>query len=457
MIALAMWNRKRLELASAESITHHDLLNQARALYSHKNYTATLRTVRSILNSNHLGGEAKLLHDIVIADIHREISHYSSRIETDSQDAGSYLSRARYYHCLGNKDEARADMNEYQAILNPSEGTDAYEDWFMAVVSQEAPAGLFFGTPENLGPAVNSEEYEWFPRISDDGLSLYFSRNTKRWENWITTRATQNDPWNTAVRLLTPMQARNRDSSDSAAMVLERRSLPAILASLGVMPGLTTMDGLELYGWDARLGGYGDEDIFVMKRETIHDVWTDPCNIGSAVNTQYAETLVSVSPDGLELYFCDNQNYRPGGQGREDLWMTRRASRNDPWQEPENLGPNVNSPANDSRPHVSADGLLLFFDSRRPGGYRESDLYVTKRKTTSDPWEKALNLGPRINAEGDEYNPCISADRSNLFFVRNEDLWQVSILNIENKTNSNSLTRSTGHLRETDFAKAPPP
>ncbi len=124
---------------------------------------------------------------------------------------------------------------------------------------------------------------------------------------------------------------------------------------------------------------------------------------------------------------------RPGGSRGADLWV-RRASREDPWTEPVNLGPTVNSPRQDARLCISADGLVILFDSQRTGGYGSADLYMVRRATLSDPWGEPVNLGPIIN--GSAFDECayMSADGSTLFFDSarpgghgGHDIWQVSV------------------------------
>jgi hypothetical protein len=92
----------------------------------------------------------------------------------------------------------------------------------------------------------------------------------------------------------------------------------------------------------------------------------------------------------------------------------------------------------------------LFFDSNRGGGYGGWDIYVSRRKSLSEPWEEAVNLGPRVNSAGSEYNPCISPDKRELFFVRNDDIWQVSIFTIEGNTNPHNLTPLAEQLGQID-------
>jgi hypothetical protein len=157
-------------------------------------------------------------------------------------------------------------------------------------------------------------------------------------------------------------------------------------------------------------------------------------NLGPVVNSSHDDAFPSVSRDGLELYFRSN---RPGGAGNYDIWMTKRTTRDAAWTEPMNLGPSVNSPADDRGPCLSADGLVLFFHSQRVGGYGSMDLYMTRRASRSGSWGEAVNLGPVINTGGYEEIAQISADGSTLYFdsprpggLGGHDVWQVPLIPI---------------------------
>jgi len=140
---------------------------------------------------------------------------------------------------------------------------------------------------------------------------------------------------------------------------------------------------------------------------------------------------VSISASGLELYFTSD---RPGGYGNSDLWVTTRATKEDPWGEAVNLGPIVNTSAFDRRSTISANGLVLFFDSSRSGGYGSNDIWMTTRPTTSDAWTQPVNLGPTVNSPSSDATPCISANGTTLYFgsyrpggLGDVDIWQVSL------------------------------
>lgn len=108
---------------------------------------------------------------------------------------------------------------------------------------------------------------------------------------------------------------------------------------------------------------------------------------------------MSISHDGLLLFFGSD---RPGGSGGHDLWVTRRATTNDPWGTPVNLGPTINSSAvYDQTPNISADCSTLFFSSNRPGGVGGSDL-----------WQVSIDPVVDLNADGivDAVDMCIMVD-----------------------------------------------
>jgi hypothetical protein len=131
--------------------------------------------------------------------------------------------------------------------------------------------------------------------------------------------------------------------------------------------GAQSVDDLELYMVSNRPGGYGGLDFYVARRATVNDPWGDPVNLGPVVNSAYQEWAFTLSPDGLVLLFSDNPDFgtpRPGGYGGCDMWMTRRATLSDPWQAPVNLGPRVNSSITDFGARISPDGRMLYFATR---------------------------------------------------------------------------------------------
>ena len=175
----------------------------------------------------------------------------------------------------------------------------------------------------------------------------------------------------------------------------------------------TSSDGLTLYFVSDRPGGEGGSDLWAAQRATAIAPWSRPVNLGSNVNGRDMDASPSVSADGLELYFDSS---RPGGQGEWDLWVTNRASLSSPWESPHNLGPPVNSAAGDGTPHLAADGLTLYFNSWRAGGFGKNDIWVTTRRSREESWQPPVNLGSTVNTADLEWGPAPSPDGLTLFF-----------------------------------------
>ncbi len=141
-----------------------------------------------------------------------------------------------------------------------------------------------------------------------------------------------------------------------------------------------------------------------------------PVNLGPLVNSGGGEGSPDVSADGLELYFNSD---RPGGFGNADIWVSKRATKDAPWGPAENLGPVVNTAAAEISPCISTDGLELYFSdyrANRAGGVGKSDIWVTTRPDRNAPWGPPVNIGPVANSPGEEVTPEISHNGLELYF-----------------------------------------
>jgi hypothetical protein len=195
---------------------------------------------------------------------------------------------------------------------------------------------------------------------------------------------------------------------------------PPINTSYDDQPVGITADGLSLYLASKRPGGESEwVDIWVSTRPTKDDPWEEPINLGSPVNTPRSEEETDISSDGLTLYIRRAEGYEltPNGAPNWDIWVSTRATTNDPWDTPVNLGSPINTPVEDMDPSISADGLTMYFSSRRSGGLGEIDLWMTSRPTINDQWSEPVNLGPPVNGPYADDCPEIGPDDLTLLFT----------------------------------------
>ena len=125
--------------------------------------------------------------------------------------------------------------------------------------------------------------------------------------------------------------------------------------------------------------------------------WGEPANLGCEINSSSAEQGPAISKDGLSLYFG---SMRTGGFGGSDIWVSQRASLDDPWGPPVNLGAVVNTTGVDNIPALSRDGHWLFFNSDRAGTSGGADIWGSYRERIHDDfgWQPPVNLGTGVNS-----------------------------------------------------------
>lgn len=159
--------------------------------------------------------------------------------------------------------------------------------------------------------------------------------------------------------------------------------------------------------------------------------WSEPVHLPAPVNSSARELGAALSRDELSLYFGSD---RAGGFGAIDIWVSHRACSDCPWGTPVNLGAGINSPTGDGSPALSHDGLLLFFSGgNRPGGQGGEDIWVSRRTDPNDDfsWGPAVNLGPDVNTAGNEespaYVPALEGEGASLYFLRGGNVYQARV------------------------------
>ncbi|MCS7169106.1 MAG: hypothetical protein NZ949_00625 [Candidatus Kapabacteria bacterium] len=131
--------------------------------------------------------------------------------------------------------------------------------------------------------------------------------------------------------------------------------------------------------------------------------WGPPEPLGS-VNSPAWEGHPAVSPDGQWLVFASD---RPGGWGGLDLYASRRSPDGE-WEAPENLGPQLNTAADEAMPWFLPDGRLLFASR----GYTLDVRWklVSARLTLPGAWERDAILPPPFASDDNDISPIIWHD-----------------------------------------------
>ena len=182
----------------------------------------------------------------------------------------------------------------------------------------------------------------------------------------------------------------------------ENWSKPSILASTINTPkylestASITPDGKTIYFASDRVGGKGGLDIYKIEKKADGN-WTAPQNLGPEVNTAANEDAPFIHPDQQTLFFTSDGHNSMGGR---DIFKTMFIGNR--WTRPENMGYPVNTTANDNYFTLIADGTRGYFSSDRKGGQGAQDIYYIDMPEESRNIPLTMLKGKILNAETGE-------------------------------------------------------
>ncbi len=150
------------------------------------------------------------------------------------------------------------------------------------------------------------------------------------------------------------------------------------------------------------------EDVYVSFN--YKGTWERAQNAGKPINSETNDGCVAISPDGHKMIVYRTASDMVSG----DLYITR-AGKDNKWQPLELMSKEINSHYVESSACFSNDTSEIYFSSNRPGGYGGKDIYRIK-KLPNGKWSTAYNLGPQVNTKYDEDAPFLHPDGVTLFF-----------------------------------------
>ncbi len=112
----------------------------------------------------------------------------------------------------------------------------------------------------------------------------------------------------------------------------------------------------------------------------------------------------ALTSDELTLFFASDM---PGGYGGKDIWMIQRQKKNRPFENPVNLGPNINTPGNELYPTLKNDNTLFYSSDYLPG---MGGLDIFKTEKVNGEWITPQNMMSPINSSFDDFHIVFNID-----------------------------------------------
>jgi outer membrane protein OmpA-like peptidoglycan-associated protein len=185
---------------------------------------------------------------------------------------------------------------------------------------------------------------------------------------------------------------------------------------------------------EEREDSQGDRDLYVSFMQD-DSVWTEPLNLGDVVNSADEESAPFLASDDKTLYYSSKGF---SGYGGSDIYVTRRLDDTwTRWSEPENLGPEINSPLEDLFFNIPASSDYAYYSS----GVTETNTDIFRIKLpivkNPDPWVTVR--GKVVDENG---NPI----DAKIIYERLPDGKEVGIAQTNPATGEYEIRLPAGHL-----------
>ncbi len=191
-------------------------------------------------------------------------------------------------------------------------------------------------------------------------------------------------------------------------------------------------------------------DLYQAEYNPANGELAEVQKLSKKINTKYHESTPVFSKDGNTIYFTRNNFSKrklgkdKSGTNKLKIYQSVKSSTGE-WSEPKSL-PFNSDEYSTAHPSLSIDEKVLYFSSDMPGGKGLSDLYQVTIQSDGSFGEPE-NLGDRINTEGKETFPFISAN-NDLYFASNGHNGlgglDVYVTRLEPKTEEEKLVVNVG-------------
>lgn len=311
--------------------------------------------------------------------------------------------RGQIYHRLSDLDKAIAAFEAYMAT-NPSKRSLEYE-LCTEYIEQCRYAKEQMENPADvdithLDRSINSRYDDYTPSITADGNYLVFTSRRSDTEGG---EIDEGGDYKFFEDIYYSKWDPQYEEWTQASGIPGDVNTPGYDAVLSISP-----QGDELFVYKNNINSAGD--IFTSSLDKNKEEWRAALKLDKPINTSYFEASCSITRDGSTFYFISE---RPGGMGQGDIYVTTK--KNGEWQKPENLGDVINTELDEKFVFIHPNGRTLFFATNGLQTMGSYDIF--KSELVNGRWSVPVNLGYPINSVNEESTFSLTEDNKTMFIA----------------------------------------
>ena len=332
---------------------------------------------------------------------HSDPYYYLGFIAWEDENYDDCIKYLKQYLDFKDDDEKKFNK-EYDAFLSQAKQMVRYAKVYSELFKNKVP---FDPKPVE---GICTEKDEYLPIISSDDEMMLFTRkmpyqNKDAMGGMISDKELE----------LFSYSIRNKKDGKFA----KGQQMPYPFNKNGSEGGATmTIDNKHLFYTVCKDEGGSVINCDIYTADNVDGEWKVGTKVEGINDPVYWDSQPSIASDGKTLYFASD---RKGGRGGVDLYVTVKDMKTGIWSKPENMGPVINTNADEKSAFIHSDFQTLYFSSDGHPGVGGFDIFFSK-KGDDGKWSEPKNIGIPINTERDDLGFFVSTDGHLGYFASNE-------------------------------------
>lgn len=325
----------------------------------------------------------------------------SKKIAQKYFDSFAYVKAIKMYSAIWNKDSSDYYItHQLASAYRLTNNTEKSEEWYAKIINQSSDPDDYYHYAKALEA---NEKY--------DQANIWIEKYNQTNQHKIKYRTASLDY----------LSELNKRSSQFEIFPVEVNSEYSDFGPVFYLDDIVISSTRKRYAIIKREDQWNEQaytDLYLCKKTQSGNLSDIDLFKKSVFKTKLHNGPVCFNTGGDEIFITQNTPAKEKIRGRKkirNLKLYHSKKENGKWTTPQLMSVNKEGYSS-GHPSLSADGKHLYFTSDRPGGYGGKDLYVSTKE--ENKWTEAENLGPQINSPADDMFPFIS-NENKLYFASN--------------------------------------